>query len=181
MTGANPGFEGMDPAQAGQEMARWAEQLQRKAQTFQQLQQRMTHLTATATSPDGAVRVTVDSQGVPTELTVTERGRGGDPAALSAQLMACLTSAQTQLSGQVQELVQDTVPEDDPSAERIVGSYRDRFPDQAETEPEAGGTGVLDVGRIEDEEPPSAPPPRRPARTDTDDDEDGWGDQSILR
>lgn len=179
MTGANPGFTGMDPTQAGQEMASWAEQLQAKARTFTELQQRMTRLSATATSADGAVRVTVDSQGIPTELTVTDQGRGASPAQLSAQLMACLRKAQAQLSDQVQELVHDTIPGDDPDGERVVGSYRDRFPGEPESEPEPDA-GVLDVGQLDGEEAPP-PPPRRPERRDDDGDDDGWGDQPILR
>ena len=175
MTVPNPTFEGMDAGQAGQALAKWAENLQRRADTFQQLQQQMSQLGATVTSSDGTVRVSVDSQGVPTELTVTERGRGGDPAALSQQLMACLKAAQGQLTGQVQELMAATVPGDD-GAERIIDSYRDRFPEEPVAEPPATASD-LKLGQLEDE---PAPPPSRPRRPDTDDDEDGWGNQSVF-
>lgn len=168
----------MDATQAGKEMAKWAEQLQRKAETFQELQQQMSRLGATVTAPDGTVRVSVDSQGVPTELTVTERGRGGDPANLSRQLMACLKAAQGQLTGQVQELVQATVPGDG-GGDQIARSYRDRFPE--EPVPEAPSTvGEVKLGQLEDEGRPRPPaPPARP-RPQNNDDEDGWGNQSVF-
>lgn len=130
-----PDFAG-DPGQAGRGLIEWAEQLQRKAQTYRGLQHEMSQLTVTETSADGMVRVSVDAQGVPTELTLTDRARAGDPARLSAELMTCLRRAHSTLAAQVQDLVAASVPDGgDGAAARIVASYRTRFPDIPEDAP----------------------------------------------
>lgn len=126
----SPDFAGMDPGQAGRGLIEWAEQLQRKAETYRGLQDEMSQLVVTETSADGMVRVSVDARGVPTELTLTDRARAGDPARLSAELMTCLRRAHSTLAAQVQDLVTASVPDSrDDGAARIVASYHDRFPD----------------------------------------------------
>ncbi|MGH3535265.1 MAG: YbaB/EbfC family nucleoid-associated protein [Pseudonocardiaceae bacterium] len=126
----------VDLGHAGQGLIEWAEQLQRKAQTYRGLQDEMSQLVVTETSADGMVRVSVDAQGVPTELTLTDRARAGDPARLSAELMTCLRRAHSTLAAQVQDLVTASVPDSsDDAAAQIVASYRDRFPDIAEDAP----------------------------------------------
>jgi YbaB/EbfC DNA-binding family protein len=133
MRNSTPDFTGMDPGQAGQALVGWAEQLYRKAQIYRGLQHEMSQLTVTETSADSAVRVTVDAQGVPTELTLTDRARGLDPARLSAELMSCLQRAQCTLTARVQDLVTGSVPDTaDDAAVRIVTSYRDRFPEPSD-------------------------------------------------
>ena len=130
MDNPSPDFAGMDPGQAGHGLIEWAEQLQRKAQTYRGLQDQMSQLAVTETSADGMVRVSVDAHGVPTELTLTDRARAGDPARLSAELMTCLRRAHGTLAAQVQDLVTASVPDSrDDAAARIIASYRDRFPD----------------------------------------------------
>ncbi len=117
----------MDPGQA---LIGWAEQLQRKADAYRGLHHRMSQLTVTETSADGMVRVSVDAQGIPTELTLTDRARGADPARLSAELMTCLRRAHSTLTAQVQDLVTASVSDgDDDAAAQILASYRDRFGD----------------------------------------------------
>ncbi|HEY6425494.1 MAG TPA: YbaB/EbfC family nucleoid-associated protein [Pseudonocardiaceae bacterium] len=158
MRNPTPDFAGMDPGQAGQALIGWAETLQRKAQTYRDLQHEMSQLAVTEASVDGAVRVTVDSQGVPTELTLTERARGVDPARLSAELMSCLRRAQSTLAARVDDLVTGSVPDSaDDAGARIVASYRDRFP-----------------------APPGDEPPRRTHRPRPPDDDDELAPQSFL-
>lgn len=131
-----------DPRKAAQDLEKWAGELEKRSARYTQLHQRMTALAVTETSTDGAVRVTVDGNGLPTELTVTERGRSVDPARLSAELMACLRRAQATLRAQVEEVTRETVGDDGAGA-NIVAQYAQRFPD-----PEAEPSG----------------PPRRPSR-----------------
>jgi DNA-binding protein YbaB len=136
MRNPTPDFAGMDPSQAGRALIGWAEQLQRKAQTYRSLHHQMSQLAVTETSADGMVRVSVDAQGVPTEMTLTDRARGADPARLSAELMTCLRRAQRTLAAQVQDLVTASVQDNhDEAAARIMASYRDRFPDLPENTP----------------------------------------------
>lgn len=121
------------PGKAAQEMEKWAEQLQQRSARYTELHQRMSGLSETETSADGTVRVSVDGNGLPTELTVTDRGRGADPAKLSAALMACLAAAQAKLRARVEEVTRETVGEDGPG-EAILAQYRERFPDPPENE-----------------------------------------------
>jgi hypothetical protein len=117
----------------------------------------------TETSADSAVRVTVDAQGVPTELTLTDRARGLDPARLSAELMSCLQRAQRTLTARVQDLVTGSVPDDaDDTAARIVASYRDRFPEPSDS---------TTLGHFQGHAHRPNPP----------DDDDDLGTQSFLR
>lgn len=118
----------MDPGQAGRALIGWAEHLQRKADLYRSLHHQMSQLAVTEASADGMVRVSVDAQGVPTELTLTDRARGADPARLSAELMTCLRRAHSTLAAQVQDLVSASVPDcKDDAAAQIVASYRNRF------------------------------------------------------
>ncbi len=121
----------MDPSQAGRALNGWAEQHQRKAEAYRGLHHQMSQLTVTETSTDGMVRVRVDAHGVPTELTLTDRARGVDPARLSAELMTCLRRAHSTLVAQVQDLVSASVPDSDDDARQIVAGYLDRFGDRA--------------------------------------------------
>lgn len=130
MHNPTPDFAGMDPGQAGQALIGWADQLQRKAEAYRGLHHQMSQLTVTEASADGMVRVSVDAQGVPTELTLTEHARGADPARLSAELMTCLRRAHSTLAAQVQDLVSASLLDsEDDAAAQIAISYRDRFGD----------------------------------------------------
>lgn len=128
MRNPTPEGAGMDHVQAGHALIGWAEQHQRTAEAYRGLYDQMSQLAVTESSTDGMVRVRVDAQGVPTELTLTDRARGADPARLSAELMTCLRRAQCTLAAQVQDLVTATIPDsEDGAAAQIVASYRDRF------------------------------------------------------
>lgn len=137
-----------DPAQAARELEKLAGDLEQRSRRFIDLHQKMNALTATDTSADGAVRVTVDGNGVPTELTITERGRGTDPARLSSELMSCLQRAQSKLRALVEETTRETVGEDE-AATPILNQYAERFPG----EPTAGTGPVRQhrLGDIEDD------------------------------
>lgn len=169
-----------DPMKLAEDLTAWAQGLQRRAQSYNTLQQQLDSTSVTAQSPDGAVRVTVDANGVPTELTITERGRGADPAALSQALMATLRRAHAQLRDRVSDLTASTVG-DDAAASEIVAQYRERFPDPA---PESAPEPTLNVGRIDEETPvrrEPRPTRRRPTRDRGDDDGDDIFGGPVLR
>lgn len=130
MRNPTPEGAGMDHVQAGHALIGRAEQHQRKAEACRGLYDQIFQLAVTETSADDMVRVRVDAQGVPTELTLTDHARGADPARLSAELMTCLRRAQRTLAAQVQDLVTATTLDgEDDAAAQIVASYRDRFGD----------------------------------------------------
>ncbi len=117
----------MDPSQAHELNGR-AEQPPQKVHVYRSLQHQMSQLVATETSADGTVRVSVDAHGVPTELILTDRARGVDPARLSAELMSCLRRAQSTLAGRASCPLTSGVPrsgngtagDDDPSLSSLL-------------------------------------------------------------
>lgn len=178
-----------DPAKAADELDKWAAGLEQKARQYTELRQRMDGTSASESSSDGAVRVTVDANGVPTDIELSERIRDLAPGRLSAEIMSCLRRAQARLRAQVEDLVAATVPADDEPARNIVADYRQRFPDPAEEsdgsdgsdESESDGGGRL--GSIEDdgeENGAAAQPPPHRSTVDHPADDD-WDDESPLR
>jgi DNA-binding protein YbaB len=130
-----------------------AEDLERTAARYGELQTRLDRTTATASSPDGAVRVTVDAGGAPTSFAVTERFRALDPRAMEAVLLATVRQAQVRLRDQVTELTAATVG-DDAAAQDMLARYRERFPD-----PPPGENPTVEVMRFDNEDTPPPPPP----------------------
>ena len=102
----------MDVSQAHRRNGR-AEQRPPKVHIYRSPQHRVSQLVVTEVSADGAVRVSVDAHGVPTELILTDRARGVDPARLSAELMSCLQRARSTLAGRVTSSVPSSGNGDD--------------------------------------------------------------------
>lgn len=177
---------GSDPTKAAEELEKWAAGLERRAQRYTQLQQRLDATSATEESPDGVIRVTVDANGVPTEIALSERTRGMDPNQLSAAIMACMKRAQATLRQQAQELIQSIVPADDEPARNLMAQYQQRFPDLPEEDYATGSTVTpqMRLDEVEDAPVPGGrprqpqPPPRAPRDHNSDDD---WNDESFLR
>ncbi|NLU84365.1 YbaB/EbfC family nucleoid-associated protein [Rhodococcus sp. HNM0569] len=155
-----------DPGRAAQELDEWAKGLEEKARSFQTLHEQMNATTVTHTSRDGRVRVTVDGNGLPTDITLTDAARGTEPAALSAEIMQCLREARTQLRERVTSLVRGTVG-DDEAGNGIVSQYVARFPDPTEDSDPVGS------------EPCSRQSVARPA--DEMEDDDYFRNQSFVR
>ncbi len=92
---------GQDPIKAGEQLQQFAENLQQKAQRYSALHQRLGSVGVTERSAGGEVTVTVDANGVLTDLELSERTKGMDPAMVSATIMSCLRQAQAKLREQV--------------------------------------------------------------------------------
>ncbi|MEU2254411.1 YbaB/EbfC family nucleoid-associated protein [Nocardia xishanensis] len=118
----------LDPSRAAEDIAHMAADFERQAKRFERLQARMSALAATESSSDGRIAVSVDSNGVPTDIVLAASTRGMDPTAVSAEIMSCLRRAQATLRTQVAETVNDTVGED-PAGAAIADQYAQRFPD----------------------------------------------------
>ncbi|EIE97136.1 YbaB/EbfC family nucleoid-associated protein [Saccharomonospora glauca] len=171
-----------DPMKVAQDLTDWAKDLERKAAQYTELQGRLGSVSVSAQSPDGVARVTVDSNGVPTELTITERGRGLDPSQLSRTLMQTLRQAQAKLREEVTQLTLATVG-DDAAGRDIVQNYRERFTEPVQEEPPTPQPRTMNLG-VPAEEPPAPPraePPRPQRRPRSDDDGDDYFGGPILR
>ena len=100
MPGQPSHLAAMNPSQAEGRNG-LTDQLPQKVHIYRSLQHQMSQPVVTEVSVDGAVRVSVNAHGLPTELTLTDRAREVDPARLSAELMSCLRRAHSTLAGRI--------------------------------------------------------------------------------
>ncbi|MBM7774686.1 DNA-binding protein YbaB [Actinokineospora baliensis] len=151
---AEPTF-GFDGARTEEEIQRWSAGMAAKAERYQVMQQRVTGVTSSASSSDGVVSVVVDSAGAVRSLTFTDGVRAFTGDALTKAVAETMRRAQAGITGQVAEIMRETVGDDPATVEAVVSNYRQRFP---EPEPEDA--------------------PRRTRRDDQDDD---FGDYPFGR
>ncbi|MEU8894396.1 YbaB/EbfC family nucleoid-associated protein [Nocardia sp. NPDC048505] len=152
---------GFDPSHAAESLTQYAADLEQQAQRFEQLKERMSTLSCTASTGDGRVQVTVDSNGVPTAITLGQATRNTEPAVLSAEIMACLRQAQGRLRVQIPEVVQATVG-DHPAGAQLVTGLSERFP-QPTAEPDPLLPQGASTSSPSVPAPPTAPTAESPA------------------
>lgn len=182
MTGAM--FAGAGPEETERRIEQWAADFAAKADRYQEMQSRLTQLSATETSGDGAVEVTVDSAGVVTDLVLSDRAGQMRPQQLAAQILDTMRRAQRILTGRVQDVMVSTVGDDPATVDAVVANYEQRFPEPPEQESSrVVGARDIQIGQVEDDGAPPPPPPPvtgRPKPPPTRDDDD-WDDGPLLR
>src|SRR5687767_11599471 len=130
--------------------------LKQKAAAFQE---NLEHSTATVSSKDGRVTLSVAPNGSLTDLRIA------DNPALATEIMTLARQAQRQAAAKVAEAV--TPLAGDSEALHMITGYVP--PEEPEVEQAAPNTYRIGI----EEEPPTAPPPRPPvSRTRPDDDDD---------
>ena len=152
MTGAM--FAGAGPEETERQVEQWAAKSAAKADRYQAMQELVSRLSATEESADGAVRVTVDASGVVTDLALSDRASQLRPAQLAAQIMDVMRRAQSRLTGQVRQVMDNTVGDDEATVRAVVASYQRRFPEPPEPpqpRPPSYG-GDLRIGEIDNDE-----------------------------
>jgi DNA-binding protein YbaB len=178
---SQPSF-GVDGYQTEQELRRWASEVQAKAERYQAMQSQVAEVSVTERSRDDVVTVTVGSNGLVTDLRISDRSREMSGAEIAALVLNTMRRAQSRITNQVAEVMQRTVGDDTAAVTAVVRSYQQRFP-EPEPEPEPK-TAVEDMrlGEIHEErpQPPTPPPPRPTRQRPRDDDEDEWGDPTVL-
>lgn len=97
----NP-FAGMDPEAMLLTLKQEAEQLETKAR---QLQDELTDATATVSSPDGAVTVTLSPTGALQNISFSDKATNHRPDTLGPLVMKTVQAAQRQISDQVTKSV----------------------------------------------------------------------------
>lgn len=158
----------------------WERDAAGKAARFQQMAAQVEHVSITEAVADGAVSVTVGSNGIPTDVRMTEAVTRMRPEEIATNVMAAMRKAQSRYPQRLAEIVADTVGEDDPAGRHVVETAVAAFPAPEEPEPDEGDQlRFLDEDTEPGTQPPpsQSPPPRRSRRTE-DDDEDG--DDSIF-
>lgn len=146
MTGSM--FTGASPEQTERQVQQWAAEYAAKADRYQQMQQQISQVSATESSPDGAVQVTVDSGGVVTDLVLSEKAGQLRPQQLATLILDVMRRAQSGLTDRVQQVMQDTVGDDEATVQAVVTNYRQRFPQPPEPQPRSYGSDMR-LGDIE--------------------------------
>lgn len=150
----------------------------RRSEAFTAAQEQIDGVTVTQRSPDGAVEVTVGSNGNVLDVRCTELIRTMPPHQVAATVRLCLQAAQAGFAQRVEEILRAAAP-GDPLTDELVANTHKAFPVPASSEPGGAGPRQLAIGGIEDDEParPRRPARRRPARAD---DPDDWAGRSFL-
>ncbi|MEV7549261.1 YbaB/EbfC family nucleoid-associated protein [Amycolatopsis sp. NPDC089917] len=131
----------LDPDEAERKMDQWAAGLEQKAQRYAAAQERTEQLRLTATSSDGAVKVTVGADGGMTAIDFGNKARTYPLEELSRQILATMHQAQSGIATQVAEVMQESLgDEDQETRELMIGTLRSRFPEVEEEEPAAEDT-----------------------------------------
>jgi DNA-binding protein YbaB len=141
----------------------WERQVAETAQRYQALQERLSRLSITESSGDGAVKVTVSASGQLTDLVLRERWHPDPLPAIAAEIMDCLRRAQARIPDLLRQAMVDTVGLQDPSAHLLVDEARRRFPEPVAEMRES-----------------HAPEPRRPVRESDAENEDDWDERAVM-
>ncbi|KAB1946727.1 YbaB/EbfC family DNA-binding protein [Micromonospora sp. ALFpr18c] len=110
---------------AGRRLDEWEASLADRAARATALSTRVRALTGTATSPDRSIVVTVDSNGLLTDLRL-ERIRERSATRIARQIVETTRAAHADLLSQLTTATVETLG-DDVSARAIVDSYRSRL------------------------------------------------------
>lgn len=167
-----------------QRLGQWQQRIEQRAQRYEQARERVERIRVIETSRDGAIAVTVGSNGLLLDLQISDR-TPLPPSGIGAEVVGCLRRAQAKLPDLVGEAMAETVGEDTASAQELLATLRESFPPPpvAPGEPGVGGPSTMQLGELGEAPSPSpaarrGPPPQRPRR---DEDDDDWSDRSFLR
>jgi hypothetical protein len=101
----------------------WQSGFEERAARARELSQRISGLTATATSEDGTIDVTVGSSGALTGLRLDEAVRRRPAADTAQRIIAVARAARTRLVEQAAVAVEETVGRDSAAGRAVVDSY----------------------------------------------------------
>ena len=94
-----------------------------------ELRTRAETVSVTESSPDGGIKVTVNSGGVLTGLVITDEAADAPGARIAEQVLATMRRAQARIAGRMDEVLRETAADDPGLRERVLGVYHDRFPE----------------------------------------------------
>jgi len=119
-------FSGLDEADAW--LDDWQARLRDKQARARELTSRVMGLRATGESQHGAVRVTVESTGVPVDITLGDETANWRPERVSTEIMAAMRRAQQQLTEAVADAARATVGVESETGRALLESFHARFP-----------------------------------------------------
>ncbi|MEU7979675.1 YbaB/EbfC family DNA-binding protein [Micromonospora sp. NPDC049081] len=114
----------------------WEASFTDRAERVQRLAAQVHTLTGTARSPDRSIEVTVDPTGLLVDLRLDEQTRRHSAAHTARQIMVTARAARTDLLRQLTEATTRVLGADDPTAQAIIASHRQRL-DPGQDTPDA--------------------------------------------
>jgi orotate phosphoribosyltransferase-like protein len=116
-----------DVAEAEQWLVDWRTRITDSADRAREMATRMSGLTVTSERQNGAVRVTVDSNGVPVDIALGCTIEGWSANRVGAEIMATMRQAQSKLTRRLEEVAADTVGAGSEMAQTMLTPYLKRF------------------------------------------------------
>jgi hypothetical protein len=110
----------------------WEHKGQERLARVQEVTERMAGLSVTETSADGVVSVTVGSNGLPTDIVLTDEAKQQPMAAVSATIMATLRQAQSRIPGLMAQAATDLGLAGDTVVAHLLQTAEQSFPSPAE-------------------------------------------------
>jgi DNA-binding protein YbaB len=117
----------------------WATSVTERAAKAQSMAEQVSQVSASATSSDGAVEVTVAGSGAMTGLRLGEQTRKWSADQTAAEILAVMRRAQAKLASKVAEIAADTVGADSEAGKAVVASFEKRFPEPPSDDPDGDG------------------------------------------
>jgi YbaB/EbfC DNA-binding family len=159
----------------------WQSRVAEDARRHRELHERLSRLSISETSRDGAVRVTVSSTGLLTGLALAEPARPATLADLAAQVMDCVRRAQARIPDLLRQAMSESVGTGDATSDLLVDEARQRFPEPPTPKPEQRTWQPDEIRFSVPETPPAAtvrpapaPPPRARVHEET------WDEQRPI-
>lgn len=116
-----------DLSKAHARIDQWQADLADRVARANTLASRLAELRATGRDPDGLVEVSVDVNGVPIDLWLSEDVRQWTASEIARQIMSTMREAHARLAAQVADAASDVYGSDSAAAETIVAQVRERF------------------------------------------------------
>ncbi|OLR92376.1 YbaB/EbfC family nucleoid-associated protein [Actinokineospora bangkokensis] len=139
----------------------WERDAVEKAARYEAMRQEVERISLTGSAAEGAVRVTVGSNGIPSGVEMTDRVSRMQPQEIAAAVLAAMRDAQSRYPAELARVVGETVG-DTEAGRHIVATAERNFPPPEDPGGELGGAG---------------PRPRR----DGPDDDGDFSDRSFMR
>ena len=105
----------------------WLSSISTHTAQTRQLSERVAAVSATASSVDGVVEVTVSSSGLLTDLRLDDEVRSWPAERIATEILTVQREAQRLLVTRVGQVARETVGEQSPTAQAMVDELQSRF------------------------------------------------------
>jgi len=162
-----------DPDEAQRRMDEWAQGFAKKAERYQAAQEQTEQIRLTATSGDGAVKVTVGADGGVTDLVFSNKARSFPLPELSATILSTMHRAQADIANRVATVMAENLGDEDVETRSLMlDSLRSRFPEPVEDP--AAPPPPAPIPPPAAGPPTPGAPPRRPGPIEDDEGNSPW-------